>query len=561
MKPPNSWLKEYAAKEQQPNNESSKESSKAFKDGEDNTFRNYMSRKIELQRNQFGLILPPDPNLDPSIPVCGGKSDIEDVQLSPPKITKVIKDASLNSPIPSSIRDSSKGEYLSTPKSVRFDEESIATNDSGGTDNPMHGLLKKLKRKHGLKGSKRKLRPSRKRKRDKSLHVENHEHEEKQLEEKQLEEKIIEHVVPRDKIYLSSSSSHDSGTSTTDKNDQINIQKTAKEGNNVMEVVPQISIKRTRKDLFFYGVVVLVNGYTEPSADMIMRDLHKHGGDLEKYETNRVTHIIAQNLSTAKANIYKKQKKPTPVVRPQWIVDCVQAQRLLPHAEYLLTEVRDDNAVGSKSVLSYYKDGREEQEKTISDKIREINDSTTRLADSDYRGKILIEKSQLHEHKLKGLTKAQQSLPTSGPEKVKENYSRQKTQGTVGTDPNFLESYFNHSRLSFIGSFKQRSHSDTRMAKQNHEKGAIRFVFHVDMDCFFASVAIRNYPQFKDAPVAVGHATNIDSNGQFKHVNNKHMTNSNSELSTCNYVARKFGVKKGMFLHRAISLCPDLVGT
>ena len=35
--------------------------------------------------------------------------------------------------------------------------------------------------------------------------------------------------------------------------------------------------------------------------------------------------------------------------------------------------------------------------------------------------------------------------------------------------------------------------------------------------------------------------------------------NSSSELSTCNYIARQQGVKKGMFLGDAIIKCPDLV--
>ena len=35
--------------------------------------------------------------------------------------------------------------------------------------------------------------------------------------------------------------------------------------------------------------------------------------------------------------------------------------------------------------------------------------------------------------------------------------------------------------------------------------------------------------------------------------------NSSSELSTCNYVARQCGIRKGMFLGDAIQMCPDLV--
>ena len=59
------------------------------------------------------------------------------------------------------------------------------------------------------------------------------------------------------------------------------------------------SIRRLRPDLFFYGVVVKIAGYTHPDNETIKRLLQKHGGDLETYETERVTHIIAQQLSVS----------------------------------------------------------------------------------------------------------------------------------------------------------------------------------------------------------------------------------------------------------------------
>ena len=80
--------------------------------------------------------------------------------------------------------------------------------------------------------------------------------------------------------------------------------------------------------------------------------------------------------------------------------------------------------------------------------------------------------------------------------------------------------------------------------------GYTRFVMLVDMDCFFASVVLRKYPQHRSKPVAIAHA----------HSNNQsNNANSSSELSTCNYLAREKGVKKGMFLGDAIVKCPDLI--
>lgn len=132
---------------------------------------------------------------------------------------------------------------------------------------------------------------------------------------------------------------------------------------------------------------------------------------------------------------------------------------------------------------------------------------------------------------------------------------------TVGTDPNFLESFFNSSRLSFIGSYKQR-------VRQNPSRNNVigkpergrRYVFHVDMDCFFAAVVLRNYPQHHGKPVAISHCGENARSGISRRAGEGGVSrNSTSECATCNYEARKFGVRKGMFLGRAKELCPELI--
>ena len=71
-------------------------------------------------------------------------------------------------------------------------------------------------------------------------------------------------------------------------------------------------------------------------------------------------------------------------------------------------------------------------------------------------------------------------------------------------------------------------------------------------------VALGNYPQYREKPVAVGHCHIARSNAsEFNAAATK--KNSSSELSTCNYIARKYGIKKGMFLGDAIQLCKDLI--
>ena len=70
---------------------------------------------------------------------------------------------------------------------------------------------------------------------------------------------------------------------------------------------------------------------------------------------------------------------------------------------------------------------------------------------------------------------------------------------------------------------------------------------HIDMDCFFASVGIRDRPHLIHAPIAVAHS-----------LNGVNMSYSTSEIASCNYIARSKGVKNGMFIGYAKQLEPNL---
>jgi DNA polymerase-4 len=63
---------------------------------------------------------------------------------------------------------------------------------------------------------------------------------------------------------------------------------------------------------------------------------------------------------------------------------------------------------------------------------------------------------------------------------------------------------------------------------------------HIDMDCFFAAVEMRDNPAYRDIPLAVGG------------------TSRRGVLSTCNYQARAFGVHSAMATAKALQLCPSL---
>lgn len=69
-----------------------------------------------------------------------------------------------------------------------------------------------------------------------------------------------------------------------------------------------------------------------------------------------------------------------------------------------------------------------------------------------------------------------------------------------------------------------------------------RKIIHVDMDCFYAAIEIRDNPQLRGLPVAVG--------GE---------PGRRGVLTTCSYEARQYGLHSAMASATAIKRCPDLI--
>ena len=69
-----------------------------------------------------------------------------------------------------------------------------------------------------------------------------------------------------------------------------------------------------------------------------------------------------------------------------------------------------------------------------------------------------------------------------------------------------------------------------------------RKVIHIDCDCFFAAVEMRENPQLRDVPLAIGGDAS-----------------RRGVIATCNYPARRFGVRSAMATAQARKLCPQLV--
>ena len=70
-----------------------------------------------------------------------------------------------------------------------------------------------------------------------------------------------------------------------------------------------------------------------------------------------------------------------------------------------------------------------------------------------------------------------------------------------------------------------------------------RWIFHIDVNAFYASVEINNHPHYQGKPVVVCSDT------------------QRAIITTANYIARNYGIESAMPLSVALKKCPDLIIT
>lgn len=302
-----------------------------------------------------------------------------------------------------------------------------------------------------------------------------------------------------------------------------------------------------QKNNLFEGISIFVNGYTDPTADELKNLMMQYGGVYHHYyRTGRTTYVIASNLPDSKL----KQTQGIKFVKPSWIVDCIKENRIIDYRDYLLYTNQSKTQPG----LKYF-----------SEKNSDLNIS-------------------------------------------------KQTVTKTATDQEFLSEFYNNSRLHHISTmgavFKQyvndlRSNENHKFSGRdqllNREKKLQEFkdelyeddsvapvgsktIMHIDMDCFFVSVGIRDRPDLKGIPVAVAHAkgnrshpregmkkeielynqkygrkvSNADNPSSSHWTESMDALDSMSEIASCSYEARAAGVKNGMFLGQALKLCPNL---
>ncbi|KAI8980544.1 hypothetical protein BDB01DRAFT_234843 [Pilobolus umbonatus] len=241
----------------------------------------------------------------------------------------------------------------------------------------------------------------------------------------------------------------------------------------------------------FHGLSIYINGYTNPTSSELRKMILQHGGDYQHYlKKLSVTHIVATNLTNAKKQEFRSYK----VVKPEWIVDSINARQLLPWQQY-----RVISTLSKQKELVF-------QEETTGEAL-----NTTLLA-NDWAKQV----------------------------------------STV--NPDFIHRYYETSRLHHLSAWKAelkdvvlrlKEKYPNKMTGKKRKRDSRSVIMHIDFDCFFASVGIKDRPHLKDRPVAVSHSKVATET-------------SSSDIASCNYIARSYGVKNGMMIGEAKKLCPEL---
>lgn len=328
-----------------------------------------------------------------------------------------------------------------------------------------------------------------------------------------------------------------------------------------------------KKSSIFEGVCIYVNGWTNPCADELKQMMFEHGGRYEYnfYSRSMVTHTIASNLPNSKI----QNLGSSIVCTPDWIVDSIKANSCLPIDNYLLYKRNN----GQKK-LGFFK---------------EVD---------------LNKKETLHEEEMNALNNI-----------GSKSFESEGTDASSKKAGKFVREFFTHSRLHYLSIWstelkqftsdmiKQITPTIPKLPRSASLRGLnLRGVVHIDLDCFFVSVSIRDKPHLRGKPVAITHATlpkqdecrrqNTDSlmgpHYQGKSVSVTHTTlpkqdssfrqdlepdsdcrsgsdqnlkigssslplNSTSDVASCSYEARDVGVSNGMSVGEALRKCPHLV--
>ncbi|KAG9249829.1 Y-family of DNA polymerase [Emericellopsis atlantica] len=352
------------------------------------------------------------------------------------------------------------------------------------------------------------------------------------------------------------------------------------------------------KPQIFKGIVAHVTGYTQPPLHVLHREIVQHGGGFLQYLDSKTmaTHIIASTLPPKKSVDFSRYR----IVKPGWIMDSIAAGKLLPWNEYRVLDEGPRQKVlkfdGSKGITQQSPQAKHGYRDQIDDSFytsqfksskngtqtwsqlveRTSTPSSSKVSpfprgDSGEGSLNTPSKAPMSDSSISVTEQPSMPPPRTpaisprkqdshrGSEPPKDATSEEhnawlladpRMRKSSTANPEFLKQYYSESRLHHLSTWKAELKSEMqRMAAEKgmtgrpskRKPGSRRYIMHVDFDSFFCAISLKKHPEYVDKPAVVAHG-----NG------------TGSEIASCNYPARAFGVKNGMWMKKALELCSDL---
>ncbi|THH06773.1 hypothetical protein EW146_g9508 [Bondarzewia mesenterica] len=383
----------------------------------------------------------------------------------------------------------------------------------------------------------------------------------------------------------------------------------------------------TEKSQLFKGLSIYINGWTEPSVQDLRKLIIQHGGVYHAYLDKKAlaysllsTHIITCSLTPAKIREFKRMK----VVRPEWLVNSVRRDTLLPWQDYIFQPgLRVEKSQGGQTAQTSLQGFTAQHTKkaessghgniNVSPAITILTTPSTSALPSDASSeskslapeglsggptspRTLSKRKTKSSHVPFSTDPASPShatrIPGYAAHKSNESAARAMADPTwraahTSVAPDFIEGYYKNSRLHHLSTWKAELKTLVIEAQERAERGAIpdsrfgtsstdggvsmrgaelvlrnplkgkgrekagdaeKVIMHCDFDAFFVSAGLIDRPHLKGKPVVVCHSQGAQGGAS-----------STSEIASASYEARKFGIKNGMSLQQARTLCPAIM--
>jgi DNA repair protein REV1 len=289
-------------------------------------------------------------------------------------------------------------------------------------------------------------------------------------------------------------------------------------------VAPEDASAGSAASRLFAGVSIYVDGRTDP-PNLALRDMVcARGGDYQYYQVPAVTHVVATHLPDAKVRLLRGHER---VVHPDWIVQSCARGQLLPWETFALYRgrlpsqralgfVRTSAPAPAPAPVPPAKGAVHAEDGNLPAAAAE-DDHHDNESDDDDGGAPAMDEDEDEDVGLRALTGAAMVER----EAAAFQSDRAWVQQVVSTHPDFIARYFATSRLHFLSTWKNEltqlvgtmAVAGATGAAGAAAAGRRRLLFHVDMDCFFVSVGLRDRPHLRDQPVGVSHSKGALSEG------------------------------------------------